>query len=48
MTSWEKQEEREIARLFGRPEREFILDFPYYHDVPITPKVNFALRFKDQ
>lgn len=48
MTPWEEQEEKEVAQLFGRPQRKFIFDFPFYHDVPITPKVNFDLRFKDK
>ncbi len=48
MTPWEKQEEKQVAKLFGHAERDFIFDFPFYYDIPPTPIVNFALRFKDQ
>lgn len=48
MTPWEKQEEKEVAKLFGRPERDFIFDFPFYHGIIPEPKVNFALRFQDK
>lgn len=48
MTPWEEQEEKEIAEIFKRPRRQFLFDEPFYPFFPLTPKVNFALRFKDK
>lgn len=50
MTPWEKQEERELARIFKRPERHYIYDPPTYPWLPITPlvpKLNFDLNFQE-
>lgn len=46
MNSWELQEEREIAKLFRRPERRYIFDKPFYPYVPPSDKfmVNFDLN----
>lgn len=49
MTPWEKQEEKEISKIFMRPERDFIFDFPYYPffpPTPVIPKINFDLGYK--
>lgn len=48
MTPWELQEEKELSRIFMRPERRYIFDKPTYPFFPPTPVVNFALRYKDQ
>lgn len=45
MNSWEQQEEKEIAKLFCRPQRTFILDPPTYPFFPPEPKVNFELNY---
>lgn len=47
MNSWELQEEKEIAKLFGRPMRTFIRDIPFYPGIPPEPLVNFDLNFKN-
>lgn len=49
MTAWEQQEEKEIAKIFHRPQRTYIFDPPFYPFFPFTPKVpkvNFDLNFK--
>lgn len=46
MTSWEQQEEKEISKIFGRPERTFIFDPPFYPFFPPEPRVNFNLGYK--
>lgn len=49
MTPWEQQEEREISKIFLRPERKFFWDFPTYPifpPAPKVPKVNFDLNFQ--
>lgn len=49
LTPWEEQEEREVAKIFGRPMRTFIKDKPFYPQFPPTPlipKLNFDLNFK--
>lgn len=46
MNAWEKQEEKEIALVFKRPERDFIKDFPTYPYFPKPMnKINFDLNF---
>lgn len=47
MTPWEQQEERYVAKLFGRAERTFILDKPFYPFVKtdVTKCVNFDLNY---
>lgn len=50
LTAWEQQEEKEIAGIFKRPERHFLLDtptYPYFPITPIIPKINFDLMYKD-
>lgn len=50
MTTWEQQEEKEISKIFCKPERTFIFDHPTYPFFPITPKVpkiNFDLNFQE-
>lgn len=50
MTPWEKQEEKEVAAIFLRPQRDYIFDFPTYPifpPAPKVPKVNFDLMFKE-
>lgn len=46
MTSWELQEEREIANLFKRPMRWYIKDKPFYPYVKTDERymVNFDLN----
>lgn len=48
LTSWEIQEDREIAKLFGRPHKYFLLDKPFYWDLIPEPIVNFKLNFQDK
>ncbi len=38
MNSREKQWEKEEAKIWGRAERDFIFDKPFYYNIPITPK----------
>lgn len=48
MTPWEEQEEKELAGIFKRPRRRYILDKPYYPwlpPTPIIPKINFDLGY---
>lgn len=55
LTSWEQQEEKELSKIFMRPERKFLLDMPYYPWLPKNPqeflsqyyKVNFELNFQE-
>lgn len=46
MTPWEEQEEKELAEIFKRPRRKFILDTPFYPWCPPEPQVNFDLGYK--
>lgn len=46
MTPKEKEEEIKEARLWGHYVRDYILDRPFYKDMPITPLVNFDLGFQ--
>ncbi len=46
MTSWELQEEKELAGIFKRPMRKYIYDKPFYDWLPPTPLVNFDLNYK--
>ncbi len=48
MTSWEQQEERELAAIFKRPQRLYIHDKPFYPWLPPEPYVNFDLKFHDK
>lgn len=45
MTPWERQEEKELATLFKRPQRHYIFDPPIYPWLPPEPKVNFELNY---
>lgn len=50
MTPKEKYEELQEAAIWGHYPREYILDKPFYKNMPITPlvpSVNFALNYKD-
>lgn len=49
MTSWELQEETELANLFKRPKRYYIYDMPYYPYFPNKPTehVCFDLNFSE-
>lgn len=49
MTPWEKEQEKQEAAIWLRPQREFILDKPFYGwfpPTPVIPKVNFDLYYK--
>lgn len=46
MTPWELQEEKQEAKIWKRPMRSYIFDFPFYPDCPPEPKVNFDLNFQ--
>lgn len=49
MTPKEKEEEIQEAGIWGHYVRDYILDKPYYKDipiVPIVPKINFDLNYK--
>lgn len=46
MTPWEKEQERMDAAIWKRPQRDFILDIPFYPGIPPTPLVNFDLKYK--
>lgn len=48
MTPKEKEEEKLVASIFLRPQRDFIFDMPYYPIFPPTPKIpkiNFDLNY---
>lgn len=45
MTAWEREQEKQDAAIWKRPQRDFIFDIPYY-GVPPTPLVNFDLKYK--
>lgn len=47
MTAKEREQEKEIAAIFKRPPRDFILDHPTYPWLPLTPLANFDLNFKE-
>lgn len=47
MTAKEKEDEKWIATLFKRPQRDYIFDMPTYPYVPLTPLANFDLNFKE-
>ncbi len=47
MTPWELQEEKQEAAIWGRPQRYFIFDKPFYHGIIPEPLVNFNLGFKE-
>lgn len=49
MTPKEYEQELQESKIWGHYPREFILDKPFYKDMPITPKipfVNFDLNFQ--
>lgn len=51
MNSWEQQEEREIAKIFCRPQRKYIFDNPtytFFPPAPKVPKINFDLNYVDK
>lgn len=45
MTSSELEEEKLLATIFKRPMRQFVGDMPTYPWLPITPLVNFDLKY---
>lgn len=45
MNSWEQNEERELASIFKRPQRQYIYDPPFYPWLPPEPYVNFDLNY---
>ncbi len=45
MTPWEQEQERQDAKIWLRPQRQFILDPPFYPFFPPEPRVNFNLGF---
>lgn len=50
MTPKERAEEIEEAKIWGHYVRDYILDKPYYKNLPITPiipKLNFDLNFTE-
>lgn len=50
MTPWEKEQEIQEATIWGHYVRDFILDKPFYKDIPITPivpRLNFELNYKE-
>lgn len=49
MTPKEYEQELQESKIWGHYPRDYILDPPFYKDMPITPKipfVNFDLNFK--
>lgn len=46
MNAWEKQQEKEDAAIWKRPQRDFIFDTPTYPWCPPEPYVNFELKYK--
>lgn len=49
LTAKERSEDIQDAIIWGRYVKNYLLETPYYKDVPITPKipfVNFDLGFK--
>lgn len=50
MTPKEKQEEIQEASIWGHYVRDYILDRPFYKDMPITPivpRLCFDLNYKE-
>lgn len=50
MTPRERQEELEESKIWGHYPRDYIFDFPFYKNMPITPiipKLNFDLNFTE-
>lgn len=53
MNPWEKEQEIQEARIWDHYVRDYILDIPFYKNMPITPKVpyipkvKFDLNFKE-
>lgn len=45
MTPWEQNEEKELAAIFKRPQRQYIYDAPFYPWLPPEPYVNFDLNY---
>lgn len=46
LTPWERQQEKEDAKIWMRPERHYLYDKPTYNLFPPTPLVNFHLGYK--
>lgn len=50
MTPWEREQEIQESKIWGHYVRDYILDKPWYKDLPITPivpRLNFELNYKD-
>lgn len=48
MTAKEYEQELQESKIWGHYPRKYILDKPYYKDIPITPvipKINFDLGY---
>lgn len=46
MNKYEMEHEKDVAKAFCRPPKQFLLDVPYYPWVDIPePLVNFHLRY---
>lgn len=45
-TPQERETEKQLAKIFCRPERSFFYDPPFYPWVPFTPLANFDLGYK--
>lgn len=46
LTSWEAQEDKIEAKIWGRAQKTFLLDIPYYYGCVPEPRVNFDLNYK--
>lgn len=47
MTPKEKEDEKILASIFKRPQRDYIYDAPTYPWLPFTPLANFDLNYKE-
>lgn len=50
MTPKEREEELQESKIWGHYPRDYIFDFPFYKNLPITPKIpkiNFDLNFTE-